>query len=215
MDWKSHPVVAAVTAGAVTMAFCVTTVLPIWTKVLENKVEEYQKEIDTLKGISQALEVKAEYFERRNKTLIWSEILGSNIPYPKGFNGVKIGAPTSEIEESFKGANIELKKDKWVSVEMLGSSEVIREATYYFDAKSNVSHILYFFSDLDEKMSSLEDNDGKLGATGNAILTNLKSAYPSSKMSCNSDDGYLDCQLFAPNYRFEVNSKSYHILPNK
>lgn len=212
MDWKNHPVIVALSAGAVTLAFCVTTVLPVWTKVLENKVDEYRKEISALKDDIKASNDKVSYFEKRNSALGWDGIISSSTPYPKGFNGVVIGDPISRVSEVFKGAQIDTKK-YWLIVTFPENSEAIRAAAYYFDEASKVSHILFFFSNSDKSLSPLEDVNGKLGAVGDVVFTTLKSIYPNAKTSCTDDDGHLNCSILAPKYKFGVTSSSYHVTP--
>lgn len=214
MDWKNHPVIIAVTAGAVTVAFCVTTILPIWTKVLENRVDEYSKEITTLNNKVKTSEKRSAFFEKRNKTLAWDGIFDPSSPYPKGFKEVKIGDPSSKIYEIFKGADIEVDKEvpiEHIIANLPGEGELFHDATYFLDSRSNITNILYFYSSPDKFSSPLEDINGELGPTGKALLDSLKNAHPNSPVECKDDYGQQTCKVAITGYDISIDSKSYHL----
>ncbi|WP_236183586.1 hypothetical protein [Pseudomonas protegens] len=208
MDWKSHPVIVALTSGAVTLAFCITTVLPVWTKVLENRVDEYRKEVVSLKESIKVSDERSLYFEKRNKALLWDGSISKDAPYPKGFNGVVIGDPVSKVDYVYKGAKIEKKKG-WVSVDLLGKSEAISVVAYYFDEAQKVNHILYFFRA--DESSPLKDVDGRVGPSGEAVLSSLRNNYPGSELKCDDDEVRITCSMRASKYKFKVTSLTYHV----
>lgn len=220
MDWKNHPVMSALTAGAVTMAFCVTTVLPIWTKVLENKVDEYRKENELLKKtveqhaeiLRKAAErytVKIANLEKRNRQLAWDEIIIPDTPYPKGFRTVTIGDPISKVSEEFGSHEITNTKF-WRMVSMNSDSEAISNVSYYFDESAKVSHILYFFASPESK-TAVEDVNGGLGPIGYSAFEALKAAFPDTKSNCEMDEDKYKCTMIAKNYIFKVTSSTYHL----
>lgn len=231
MDWKNHPVMSALTAGAVTMAFCVTTVLPIWTKVLENKVDEYRKENELLKKTAEqhadilrkTAEQHAEILrnarerhtariinlEKRNRQLAWDEIIIPDTPYPKGFRTVTIGDPISKVLEEF-GTNEITTTKFWRTVNMNSDSEAIRTVTYYFDESAKISHILYFFASPESK-SAVEDVNGGLGPIAYSAFEALKASFPDNKSNCQMDEDKYQCTVIAKNYIFKVTSSTYHL----
>lgn len=159
MGLTDNPLVAAATSAAATFAFCVTIVVPTWTKSLENDLAEANKELsderrnqkevdEKLASISQvtkplndkiaSLQNNLSLLEKKlSQTNIELEILRSEKMftaddlYPAGHRKVKIGRPSKDITSAYPVEAMERNRDLWITVQLDGP--VFDSATYHIE----------------------------------------------------------------------------------
>lgn len=148
MSWKDHPVIVAAVSAAATVAFCVTTLLPIWTKVQENRVENLAVELDSLKKNLDIANADADRYRKQNIALTTDTLFIPSDLYPRGFRDIRIGDPIEKVLSKYKNVKKE-SRNNWYSAK-IDDSAFFDRATYYFDDEASrrvVTLILIFFKD--------------------------------------------------------------------
>lgn len=157
MAWTDNALVAAATSAAATSAFCMTMVVPIWTKSIENNLATAQEDLEEERRKQKEIDEKLASIESVTKPLkdkiasLQSDLaanerklVAANLElellrtdkmfaeddlYPAGFRSVRVGNPSKLIFSAYPEQKIERNRDIWITVELRGP--VFDSATFH------------------------------------------------------------------------------------
>ncbi|RRV04453.1 hypothetical protein EGJ27_21705 [Pseudomonas sp. v388] len=175
MGWKDHPVIVAALTAAATLAFSTTVILPIWTKVQDNRIEEYQLSEKGLKERVEVAESLAAELSRLNKIMTAEGTFRINDRYPKGLRDLKLGDTVDSLKRKYPNAKDE-DENYWFNINIKDNSVFKGVSYHYSDKTQKITGILYFFKD--------PDVPAKGGASHqqSAMLEQVKYAFPDAEV---------------------------------
>lgn len=151
-DWKDHPVIILAAAFAAGAALAISTLIPIYTTVLQNKNAELQNQlsaekarnlnIDKLKQAYRSLNNK--YNDIRHDLLVAENknVFSGKNPYPIGVGHVKLGDSVDKIILNYDSNSIELEKDKRYYA-VYNQHNVFKSIYYFFNGNKTVEGIIF------------------------------------------------------------------------
>jgi hypothetical protein len=142
-DWKAHPVMVAIIAGAATFAFTEAWIVPLHVQSLRNEIATNAELVGRAKALQDkvvSLEGQLKAALVRVRSLETPNLLTPGNPYPVGLGLVKLGQPITDLEKAYPGAKLK-KEDRYWELEDFHS--VFSSVVYYFEPKSNDMKITF------------------------------------------------------------------------
>lgn len=184
MSWKDHPVVVAGITAAATLAFSTTVVLPIWTKVQDNRIEEYQQSEKALKERVEIAERDSAALSKINKKMTMEGVLRINDRYPKGARELRVGDSIERISTVYPQAELD-EGERWYSVKVKDNA-IFDEITYYFSKQTKkITHVMFFFSD---RVSRKKGAPIVASSSQLAMVDQLRYAFPDAEINEGVED---------------------------
>jgi hypothetical protein len=167
-DWRLHPVIVPLVAGAAVAIFFVTVIIPVYTQSLQARLQSVTEERDQLFALDKQ---RRENFNRLSKqaadaetsaaSIILKDIFADNDVFPLGWREVRIGDDSTLIAQKY--STVDLTSPAWITVRQ-EKSPIFSQAAFYqrgYEHKGPVTHVLYF----------MDDDDPSSPPTGRPILT--------------------------------------------
>jgi hypothetical protein len=145
-EWKAHPVIVAIVAGAAVVAFWESYAVPLHTQALRNQIASNAE----LVANARATEEKLQSAEQRLKDALAKvralekpNLFSLGNPYPVGLGLVKVGQPIEDLRKAYPDAKVDRKEGLWRADNL---HSVFGHIVFYFDERTKekkITHILF------------------------------------------------------------------------